>query len=467
MRAVVVGAGIGGLSTALLLQKKGLEVTVLEKLDVPGGRARGFSDAVYSFDMGPSWYLMPEVFQRFYRELGEGTPEVKEVDPLFSLYVGDMGKEGTSRTFWKDEYPVRGDLEGYLQDTEFMYKMAMERFLFKEMRVYDFLDPTIIKNLGRFPLFTSLDSFNRRYFSEDFSLKSLGFSSVFLGGSPFNTPAIYAMVNYAILGGGVYYPKGGFQGLVNRLYDLCKRAGVEFRFNEEVNKVEVRDKVVAVWGRERVEGDVFVFNMDYERADSMLPYDYSLGESYWKKKKLSPSAVLGYLGVEGEVKVPHHSIFVNGDWRYHFDSITKGNEPDLENLSYYVSYRKASDDSLRGQDLVFLIPVSAGLESLNLKKYIDAVVSDFKAKTGSKFTIKYERMYGPSDFKRDYNAFKGTAFGISHTLDQTGPFRLPMRHRKLDNLFFVGQYTQPGIGVPMVTISSMLVSEKVLGSLRK
>ncbi len=471
MKAVVIGAGIGGLSTALYLSKKGFEVTVLEKLDRLGGRARGFSSesGEFSFDMGPSWYLMPEVFQRFYKEVGEEPPEVVEVSPLFSLHVGKLEKKERSAEFWKDKIPLKNS-ETYLEEVEFMYKLAMERFLFKEMKIVDFLDPAILKNLKRFPIFTSLDAFNRRYFqNDDFSLKAMGFSSVFLGGSPFNTPAVYAMVNYAIYKGGVYYPKGGFQGLVERLYNLCKKSGVEFKFNSQVNKIEFDGKVKAVWyNGKKEEGDVFVFNADYHYVDSLLPYEYTgRGEDFWRKKKIAPSALLVYLGVEGEVNSPHHSIFINGDWKVHFDSIVQGTEPDPNNMSYYVSYRGSTDRSISGKDLVFLIPIAPGLSIPQYQRYVDLVVRDFKTKTNSEFQIRYQRIYKPIDFELDYNAYKGTAFGISHTLDQTGPFRLPMQNKKLPNLFYVGQYTQPGIGVPMVTISSIIVGEKVLNYARK
>ena len=469
MKVVIVGAGIGGLSTALYLRKKGEEVTVIEKLDQPGGRARSFSHEEFSFDMGPSWYLMPEVFEKFFHEVGEEPPQIMKVDPLFSLYTGKLNVLERSEEFYHDLSQFK-DFESYLEDTQFMYSLAMEKFLFKEMKFSDFLDPAIIRNLKRFPIFTSLDSFNRRYFSDDFVLKALGFSSVFLGGSPFNIPAVYAIVNYAIYGKGVYYPKGGFAGYVTKLFEACKKSGVQFKFNHEVDKIDIdNDKVISVRSGEDVErGDVFIFNMDYHYADTLLPMEYTMGgESYWERRKLSPSAVLAYVGVEGEVNAPHHGIFINGNWKLHFDSISKGNEPDPENMSYYVSYRKATDSSLKGKDLVFLIPVSPGLLLPNYQDYVRKVIDDFKAKTRSSFHIKYEKVYRPVNFEEDYNAYKGSAFGLAHTLDQTGPFRPPMKNRKLSNLFYVGQYTQPGIGVPMVTISAMIVGDKILNWSKK
>nr|WP_252896806.1 FAD-dependent oxidoreductase [Metallosphaera hakonensis] len=284
-----------------------------------------------------------------------------------------------------------------------------------------------------------------------------------MGGSPFNTPAVYAMVNYAIYGKGVYYPKGGFSGLVSKLVNACERAGVEFKFNYNVDKVVIENKkVTSVRSGNRVEtGDIFVFNMDYHYADTLLPVDI---RQDWSRRKLAPSAILAYLGVEGEIYASHHSVFVRGDWKLHFDSIDDGVPPDPNNMSYYVSYRKATDKSLKGDDLVFLIPVAPNLESFDYKIYVNKVIEDFKAKTKSKFEIKFERIYSPNDFEFDYNAYKGTAFGLSHTLAQTGPFRLPMKNKWLDNLFYVGQYTQPGIGVPMVTISSLILSQRIINS---
>ncbi|AHC51925.1 phytoene desaturase [Sulfolobus acidocaldarius SUSAZ] len=460
MKAVIVGAGIGGLSTALYLAKKGINVIVLEKNSLPGGRARWFSEGDYEFDMGPSWYLMPEVFEKFYREVGEEPPTIREVSPLFSLI---SERDRKSESFYK--YDER--LASYIADTEFMYNLAMEKFLYKELKISDMLDSTIINNMNRFPIFNTLDHFNRRYFPNDeFLQKALGFSAVFLGGSPFNTPAIYAMVNYAIYGKGVFYPEEGFKGLVLKLFEACKRAGVEFKFDFEVDRVQGSNGVLKhVENKGRaVDGDYFVFNMDYHYADKLLS---SNDEVYWMRRKLAPSAILVYAGVEGEVKSPHHVIIINGDWRYHFNSIMRVAEPDLNNISYYVSYTRATDKRIKGDSLVFLIPISAGLFGINPEAYVKKTINDFKEKTGSKFDVKFMRVYTPFDFLVDYNAYRGTAFGISHTLDQTGPFRPPMRNRRWINVYHVGQYTQPGIGVPMVTISAMIVGKKILEDMEK
>lgn len=456
-KVVIVGGGIGGLSSAILLKKKGFEVTLLEKNDKVGGRARSFSYGDYKFDMGPSWYLMPEVFQKFFREIGEEPISIKRVNPSLKLIVSEKEKKREIEVNEKID-----ELSDYLRDTEFMYKIALEKFLNKEMKITDFLDSFVIRNFSKIPLITTLDSFNSRYFKDDFMRKLLGFSAVFLGGSPYKIPGIYAIVNYSIFGQGVFYPEGGFEGYVEKLYEIGKKEGVEFRTNFNVDKVKIENERVIYVSNdiEKVEGDIFLFNMDYHYADSLLPYEYRVGN--WDKRKIAPSALLAYLGVDGEkLELPHHTIIINGDWKDHFNSIEKGKLPNPKNMSYYVSYRRATDDKLIANDIVILIPVAAGVK--NDKRLVEFAIKDLKEKTGLNFNVKFMRIYGPEDFENDYNAFKGTAFGLSHTLDQTGPFRLPMKNKHIKNLYYVGQYTQPGIGVPMVTLSAMFVTKKILG----
>ncbi|ARM75587.1 phytoene desaturase family protein [Acidianus manzaensis] len=459
MKAIVVGAGIGGMSTALLLAKKGIEVLVIEKLDQPGGRARSFNNDIFSFDMGPSWYLMPEIFNDFFKEIGESTYPTIEVKPKLRL-IRDM--QGFVESITDEEIPEDKAFDEYLQDTKLLYELSLKKFLYKELKFTDFLDKDLISNLNKFPIFLNLENFNRKYFKTDIMQKLMGFSSVFLGGSPYDIPSIYSMVNYSVFGEGVFYPKNGFSGYVKNLFEICKKVGIEFKFNSPVDKIKINNenKVECVGVKDQCfNGDLFIINMDYIYADSLLPYEY---RNNWSKKRLAPSAILGYLGVEGEVDYPHHTVVINGDWKNHFNSILEGNLPDPKNMSYYVSYRKATDRELEGKDLVFLIPISPiEINREDAEKLVRASINDFLEKTKTQFKIKYQRIYTPSDFKTDYNAYRGTAFGLAHTLNQTGPFRPPMKHRKLKNLYYVGQYTQPGIGVPMVTLSSIIVSKRI------
>ncbi|QPG50080.1 phytoene desaturase family protein [Saccharolobus solfataricus] len=448
MKAVVVGAGLGGISTAILLKKFFDEVVVLEKNTTPGGRARYFSVGEFRFDMGPSWYLMPEIFEEFFSEAGENPHPIIRVNPPVKVMESKFLKK-EYREFTGDNVDDR-----YLNKTRLFYDFS-KKFIKKEMVFSDFLDKEVLVNISA--LFDTLDNFNARYFRDSLMRKAMGFSSVFIGGSPFRVPAVYAMINYAIYGQGVFYPYKGFEGYVKRLYEIARKKGVEFKFDFPVNKVKIDEgKVVEVSSNiKREMGDVFVFNMDYFYADSLLPEEYKVISG--RRYKLSPSAILAYIGLEDTLDLPHHTVIINGDWREHFTSIDRNSLPSVENTSYYVSYRGATNKETR--DLVILIPVGTGTEIS--KELIDGVIRDLEVKIGCKIKASYIRIYGPDDFKRDYNAYEGTAFGLAHTLDQTGPFRLPMKNTRLKNLYYVGQYTQPGIGVPMVTLSSMIVSKKI------
>ncbi|BCU67917.1 phytoene dehydrogenase [Sulfolobales archaeon HS-7] len=463
MKAVVVGSGFGGLAASLILSKKGFEVTVLEKQDRPGGRSRELTIGEYRFDMGPSWYLMKDAFNTFFNDASISPPEVVKLEKLYSLATGKYGEKGEVYDVFSDLSPFSDQIHSYLSTLEEMYGIAMNKFIFKEMRLRDFLDADVIRNFSRLPLFSNLNEFNRRFFHSDWELKALGFPAVFLGGSPFNIPAIYSIINYSILSEGVFYPKGGFSGLVNYLYQKCVERKVSFHFNVNVDKIETRDKRITsvISGEKRFEGDVFVFNADYRFIDSLLPSQYSLGSLYWSKRKLAPSALLFYLGVD-DLEFPHHQVIVNGNWKEHFDSIERGTAPAIENTSYYVSYRAATDKEIRAKDLVLLIPIAPGVNVESPELILKGILRDLKQKTSQEITVKEAKIYTPMDFSRDYNAYNGTAFGIAHTLDQTGPFRPPNSHRKLKNAFFVGQYAQPGIGVPMVLTSAVITSREIM-----
>ncbi|ACP54438.1 phytoene desaturase family protein [Saccharolobus islandicus] len=452
MKAIVVGAGIGGISTAILLKKVFDEVTVLEKNSTPGGRARYFSAGEFRFDMGPSWYLMPEIFEEFFSRIGQENYPIVKVKPPVKVI------EGKSLEKAYGEFTGDNVDERYLDKVKRFYDFS-KKFVKKEMSYLDFLDREVLTNFSA--LFNTLDYFNSLYFKDSLLKKAMGFSSVFIGGSPFKVPAIYAMINYAIYGQGVFYPHKGFEGYVKRLCEIATKMGVEFKFNFSVNKVKIdNNKVVEVSSDDKKEsGDVFVFNMDYFYADSLLPEEYKVIRG--KRYKLSPSAILAYIGLENTLDLPHHTVIINGNWREHFESIERNSLPSIEDTSYYVSYRGATDKEAR--DLIILIPVGTGT-SIS-KELVNAVIKDLEVKIGSKIKASYFRIYGPEDFKRDYNAFEGTAFGLAHTLDQTGPFRLSMKNPRLKNLYYVGQYTQPGIGVPMVTLSAMILSKKILKEL--
>jgi len=467
MRAVIVGGGFSGLATASLLSRQGFEVTLIEKNNSLGGRARVLEEKGYKFDMGPSWYLMPEVFDCLFSSIGKRRPyDLIKLSPSFKLTID-----------WKKDIVIYPDLddnkeelnkiesngfekmEKYVDYTRYMYKVAMEKFLYREYKsIGDLFTREVMGEALKLGLFSSLENFNRKFFQSEDMLKLTGFASVFLGGSPDVIPGLYALVNYPIFGQGVYYPKGGFGKVAESLV-----GNYEVRLGEEVRGSKVvNGKIHNVkTDKGEVEGDVFVFSGDYKWLDqNALPVGYSnYDQNYWNTRVYAPSAVLAFVGIRDSIDEPHHHIVIKGDWKEHFSSIFNGS-PLPEELSYYVSIRSKSEEDLApegGDSLFFLIPLPPGYRG-DTEHIARRIVNEYLSKHGVK-DVDYMRFFTPSDFEVEYNATLGTAFGLAHTLSQTALFRPAFRSRRIQNLFYTGQYTHPGIGVPMVLISAQVVSE--------
>ena len=469
MKAVIVGGGFSGLATASLLSSSGFEVTLIEKNKSLGGRARVLEERGYKFDMGPSWYLMPEVFECLFSSIGKARPyDLVKLSPSFKLTID-----------WKKDITIYPDLsenkeelnkleergfekmEKYLEYTRYMYETAMKSFLYREYRrLGDLFTKDVVGEAIKFGLFSSMERFNRKFFESDEMLKLTGFASVFLGGSPDLVPGIYALVNYPIFGQGVFYPKGGFGKVVEGLL-----GNYEVRLGEEVKRAKVKgSRVVSVeTDRGEVEGDVFVFSGDYRWLDqNVLPVGYSnYDQKYWERRVYAPSALLAFVGIRESIDEPHHHIVIMGDWKKHFSAIFT-RSPLPEGLSYYVSIRSKSENGVApegGDTLFFLVPLPPGFKG-DIEPIAKRTVFDYLKRHGIR-EIDYIRFFTPRDFEVEYNATLGTAFGLAHTLSQTALFRPSMRNRKLSNLFYTGQYTHPGIGVPMVVISAQIVSQIV------
>ncbi|WP_393971788.1 phytoene desaturase family protein [Oxyplasma meridianum] len=481
MDVVIVGAGFGGLASAALLANLGYSVTVLEKNNEVGGRSRVFRDKGYTFDMGPSWYLMPEVFENYFKKLGKNIDDyyqLKLLDPSFRIYYSEtainVSKTGEKRKRIFDNLENDGyeKFQNYLKVTGEIYAKTMGELLYKQYKgFFSMLSPFLLKMAINTQFFQSMSKFNSKFFDSEELRALTGFSSVFLGGTPESIPAVYSMVNYSIFQQGVFYPEGGFGKMVDGIMKLCLEVGVKFKTGFEVKRSETdRKRMTKVFSDDKeISGDIFLFNSDYVNADSKVIGDsYSnYGKKYWERANIAPSAILAYCGIKGDIPLEHHNIFIGKSAKSHYDSL-EASETIPEDFSFYASLRSKSDSEISpsgNSNLFILIPVSQNFnDSPQIReRYVISALNRISHVTGLNIagSIDFMRIYGKGDFINDYNAFKGTAFGLSQTIRQTAGFRPLMRNRYLENVFYAGQYTHPGIGVPMVFIAAEIVSSMI------
>lgn len=484
-RLVVAGAGIGGMAAAAQLARAGFAVTVVERNDQAGGRARTWQQDGYTFDMGPSWYLMPEVFERFFAGFGKKTEDyyrLKQLDPSYRVFFGSgeahdvpPDRAGVAALFDRLEPGGGAKLERYLDEAAYKYRVAVGEFLYREYRsIFDFLNWRMMTEGLKLNVLGKLDAAVRRRFGDRRARQILEYAMVFLGTSPNDAPAMYALMSHVDLTQGVFYPLGGIAAVAQGIRRLAEEQGVEFRFGTEVTKIVTeRGRAVRVEAR-RADGaavslpcDAVVANADYAHVETELldAADCSYPKKYWERRVVAPSMFLLYLGVKRRLeRLAHHNLYFQADWNAHFDTIFK--KPAWpEAPCFYVSCITKTDPGMAppGRENVFvLVPVAAGLADGDAVRaaYAQKVIRHVEQITGEEIAphIEVQRIFSHRDFAGDYHAWKGTALGISHTLMQTAVFRPAMRSRKVPNLYFAGQYTHPGIGVPMVMIAADVVA---------
>ena len=482
-KALVVGAGFGGMASASLLAKDGYDVTLVEKNGQPGGRARVYRDRGFVYDMGPSWYLMPEVFEDFFKVFDKKPSDfydLKRLDPHYRVFF-EGGRDITisadlekNIALFERTSPGSGKgLKEYLDSAEYQYKIAMEQFIYKEYKsVLDFMNRRVVFEGTKLHIFENLDRYVKRFVKDPDLAKILQYTIVFLGGTPKNSPAMYALMAHVDFNLGVWYPMGGMGMLSRGFYDLAVSQGVEFRFDEPVKRIIVKNGRAAGVKTHKGDlmGDLVVVNADYPHSEMQLleKKQRTYDERYWKKKAIAPSCILFYLGLDKRLKGPtHHNLFLSSSWDEHFRTIfDKPGWP--ENPSYYVSCPSKTDPSVAPEgceNLFFLVPVAPGLEDTDevRNRYFDTILAHFEDLIGEDIrgSIISKRIYSHRDFASDYNAYKGTALGFAHTLRQTAVFRPAHASKKVKGLYYTGHYNHPGIGVPMVIISSQILGDTI------
>lgn len=488
---VIVGGGLGGLATAALLAKDGYRVTVVEKNEQLGGRASRLTTKGFTFDLGPSWYMMPDVFERFFAEFRKKPQDylnLVKVKPQYRIFFSDYthvdvsdNLDTTRALFESIEPGAAKQFDRYLAEGKLKYDVATKDVLYKNVdHIWDFFSLSLLKNGLKLDPFTSMETYVARFFKSEKLQQIIQYTLVFLGGAPSNVPALYSLMSHVDFNLGTYYPIGGFYSLTEALVKLGTEHGVSYRLNAPVASISVTgDQVsgIVLSTGEQISADVVISNADYAHTEDLLSDQAKRSQSKqeWKNKILAPSAFLIFAGVKGSLPtIKHHNIYFGKNWIEHFETIFK-NRSWPKNPSLYINKPTATDASVapKGhENLMILVPIAPFLaeNERSKRQYADFIYHYIKLQLGVdiKKNLVVEHIFSVSDFESRYNSLGGNALGgLAHTLFQTGPWRPPNKAKHLKNLFFVGANTVPGIGVPPAIISAHLARERVEKLLKK
>ncbi|WP_240432042.1 phytoene desaturase family protein [Pedobacter chitinilyticus] len=481
---IVIGAGFAGLSAAITLADKGYKVTIVEKNKEVGGRARVFEKDGFTFDMGPSWYWMPDVMEGFFNQFGKSISdyfELKRLDPSYQVIYGKddvlsvpANYEALKHAFEEIEPGSGMQLDKFLAEAEYKYKVGINEFVHKPgLSILEFMDVKVMKAASKLDLLQSFSKHVRRYFKSSKLLQLLEFPVLFLGAVPKNIPALYSMMNYADIKLGTWYPMGGFGKLAEAMYLLALEKGVEFKTETTVTSIEVSDHRVkkVITSNAEMPADMVVGAGDYHHIEQeLLPKSSrNYTESYWEKRVMAPSCLLYYVGVNKKLpKLQHHNLFFETDFEKHAEAIYETLEWP-ENPLYYVCCPSKTDPSVAPEgmeNLFMLIPVAPGLKDTEeiRARYFEELVDRLEDFCGEKFreNIITKTTYAYTDFVKDYNAFKGNAYGLANTLKQTAILKPSIKSKKISNLYYTGQLTVPGPGVPPAIISGQIVANYIV-----
>ena len=496
------------------MAKAGWDVTVLEKQATPGGRARQLKEAGFVFDMGPSWYWMPEVFERFFNSFGKKVSDfykLDRLDPSYRVYWKDgpmdipADYEALKKLFESIEPGSGAQLDSFMKEAVYKYEVGINKLVHKPGQSYtEFLDWDLVKGVFKLDVFTSMKKHISKHFKNPKLRQLLEFPVLFLGALPENTPALYSLMNYADIKLGTWYPHEGMYKIVEGMFSVAEELGVKFIFNSDVNEIKVEQNkakcVIAIttdlstvassdakgFGRRlsakvdneqqatinAYDADVVIGAADYHFIETkLLPENCrSYSEDYWNKRVMAPSCLLYYVGLNKKLKgVLHHSLFFDSDFEVHGKEIYTSKQWPVDPL-FYVCTPSVTDETVAPagyENMFFLIPVATGLhgDTEELREaYFEKIMERFEKYTGQtiKDSIVYKKTYSVSNFINDYNSFKGNAYGLANTLMQTANLKPSCRSIKIKNLFYTGQLTVPGPGVPPSLISGEVVAKEVI-----
>jgi phytoene desaturase len=458
-------------------------VTILEKNSHIGGRARQFESDGFVFDMGPSWYWMPDVFERFYQQFGHTTSdfyELKRLDPSYRVYWPDRSYTDVPATMneletWFESLEPGSSLQlrKFLKDAEYKYQVGMQDLVYKpSLSLMEFADRRVLGGLFNMHLLSSFSTYIRKYFKHPKILSLLEFPVLFLGAMPNETPALYSLMNYADISLGTWYPMGGMHKFIEAFAKIAKDQGVKILTDQEVTGFTSVDKMAtgAQTASDLFETDIIISGADYQHTESALLKDKAnYTEKYWDKRTMAPSCLIFYVGINKRLNnVQHHNLFFDESLEEHGKEIYKDPSWPTSPL-FYMSAPSMTDPSVAPEgceNIFFLVPIAPNLkdEEEIREKYFDVLLQRLKDITGNDIreNIVYKRSYCINDFKQDYHAFKGNAYGLANTLLQTAILKPRLKNKKLKNFYYTGQLTVPGPGVPPSIISGEVVAKQII-----
>lgn len=482
-KIAVIGSGFSGLSTAAYLAKAGYDVEVYEKNETVGGRARQFADKGFLFDMGPSWYWMPDVMESFYNDFGFTATDFYQLEKLTPAFDMVFGEGNTFRVpesfdelklaFESKEKGSSEKLELFMEDARVKYEVSMKGLIQQPgLSPLEYVNIETIKNAFKLSIFSSFRKHVKQHFNHPELRALMEFPVLFLGAQPKDTPALYSLMNYAGLKLGTWYPKGGFFSIIKAMQQVCEKNGVIFHTNAEVKKIHVANNqaVEIEVGTKKYAVDAVVGSADYHHIETNLidPKYRNYPENYWDKKVFAPSSLIFYLGVNKKLeKLNHHTLFFDRDLDQHANEIYENKAWPKDPLFYVCTPSKTDEQVAPSgkENLFLLMPLATGLEDTPelREKYFLMMLERLEKYTGEeiKAHIEVKHSYCIKDFKSDYNAYGGNAYGLANTLTQTAFMKPKIINKRIKNLIYAGQLTVPGPGVPPAIISGKIAAALV------
>ena len=478
----IIGSGFSALSASCYLAKEGYNVTILEKNDTLGGRARQYKKEGFTFDIGPSWYWMPDVFERFFADFGKKPSDYYTLDKLhpgYEVYFGENSSlkisshlEEIYNLFEKEEKGSAKHLKSFIDSAKSNYETAIKDLVYKPgVSPLELINTTTISRVSQF--FSTIRKQVRKNIKNKKLIKILEFPVLFLGAKPSNTPAFYNFMNYADFGLGTWHPRGGMYTVIEGMVSLAESLGVKFETNANVEKI-LTDSSKSISGLivngKNIETNLVLSGADYHHTETLLDVgSRQYSEKYWNKKTFAPSSLLFYVGFDKKIaNVSHHTLFFDTDFDAHakeiYDNPTWPSDP-----LFYANFTSLTDvtSAPEGKEAgFFLIPLAPGIEDTPelREEYFYKIMDRFEKLTNQKVTshVLFKKSFCVNDFKEEYNSYKGNAYGMANTLFQTAFLRPKIKSSKVKNLYFAGQLTVPGPGVPPALISGKLATELII-----